>query len=160
MLPICTLPTHKLPLTFQTVHLIYLSEGAVNLGDKLRELRQTRGLRQIDLANRLGVQPSVISGLETGARTHVGEKMLERIAKALELTVAELNSLRQLRRPHSASAGNLIVIPPSATEAELHTIRLLAAAVGRMPSLQFLALGQYLEQWDRLEENKRMALIG
>lgn len=132
----------------------------MNLGDRIRELRLVRGLRQIDLANRLGIQSSLLSGLETGARTHVSERMLLRIAQALELSANESDSLCQLRRINQAAANNLIEIPSCATEAELHAIRLLAGAVGKMPSLQFLAIGQYLEQWDRLEENKRTALNG
>lgn len=132
----------------------------MNLGDRIRELRLGRGLRQIDLATRLGVQSSLVSGLETGARTHVSERMVRRIATALELSSDDTDSLCQLRRGHQTAATNLIEIPACATEAELHAIRLLAGAVGKMPSLQFLAIGQYLEQWTRIEGSKRTALGG
>lgn len=132
----------------------------MRLGEKIRELRLARGLRQLDLANSLQVQSSLISGLETGARTHVSERMLSRIATALDLSDDDFNDLRALKKGKQIPPGNLIEIPDCATDAELHTIRLLAGCVGSMPSLQFLALGQYLEQWQRIQNGKRSTPSG
>lgn len=117
----------------------------MTLGETIREMRESRGIRQRELARRLGVQPSLVSSIETGARTHIGEQMLQRISMALELSASEAQQLKALRR--GVREGGVVEIPPTATEAEIHTIRLLASCVGKMPSLQFLALGQYLEQW-------------
>ena len=38
------------------------------LGDRVRELRQKRGLTQVDLAERLGVPQSRVSEIESGSR--------------------------------------------------------------------------------------------
>lgn len=121
----------------------------MTLGETIRELRNARGIRQRELARRLGVQPSLISSIETGARTHVGEQMLRRISAALDLSVDEAKQLSACRK--SVRERGVIEIPSTATEAEIHAIRLLASCVGRMPSLQFLALGQYLEQWRTMQ---------
>ena len=48
-------------------HLISRAER-VRLGRLLREVRSERGLRQVDLARRLGVPQAVVSKMETGHR--------------------------------------------------------------------------------------------
>lgn len=121
----------------------------MTLGDHIKELRLARGLRQCDLASLLGIQPSLLSGIETGARRHVGEKMLRRICDELELSQEEANQLHDMRKGNRYADG-VIEIPAGATDTEIHAIQMLASCVGNMPSLQFLALGQYLEQWRRM----------
>ena len=53
------------------------------LGDRVRELRQKRGLTQADLAGRLGVPQSRISEIESGTRVPSLVTML-RLAAALD----------------------------------------------------------------------------
>ena len=43
---------------------------------RLKELRQKHGLSQKDVANKLGISPSVVSGYETGERTPSTENLL------------------------------------------------------------------------------------
>lgn len=129
----------------------------MTLGETIRKLRKARGLRQCDLASRLGVQPSLISGLETGARTHVGEQMLLRISEVLALSPEETIRLQALKR-EGRFAPQVVEIPAGATEAEIHAIQLLASCVGTLPALQFLALGQYLEQWRHMHGEDKAAM--
>ena len=46
------------------------------LPEKIKELRQKYGLSQRDVANRLGISPSIISGYETGERTPSVENII------------------------------------------------------------------------------------
>lgn len=46
------------------------------LPEKLKELRWQANLSQRDVAKRLGVSPSIISGYETGERTPSAENLL------------------------------------------------------------------------------------
>ena len=46
------------------------------LSDRLRDLRETRGLSQRAVAQRLDVSPSIISSYETGERTPSTENLL------------------------------------------------------------------------------------
>jgi transcriptional regulator with XRE-family HTH domain len=61
-------------------------------GDRLRELRQKRGLTQVDLAERCGFPQARISELERGSRSPNLVTML-RLALALECRVSELVSV-------------------------------------------------------------------
>lgn len=46
------------------------------LPDKLKTLRQKYGYSQREVANRLGISPSIVSGYETGERTPSIENLL------------------------------------------------------------------------------------
>lgn len=128
----------------------------MRLGEMIKELRQARGIRQRDLASRLGIQPSVISSIETGARRHVGEKMVLRISAALNLSDPEKKKLIEARKLAGAERG-VITIPDTASAAEIQTIQMLASCIGKMPSLQFIALAQYIEQWRALSSSNDAA---
>ena len=47
-----------------------------NLPEKLRTLRQNYGYSQKQVALRLGISPSIVSGYETGERTPSAENLL------------------------------------------------------------------------------------
>jgi transcriptional regulator with XRE-family HTH domain len=55
---------------------------ANNFTDRLREVRERRGLSQTDLAKRTGLQPSAISHFETGKRAPSFDN-LRKLADAL-----------------------------------------------------------------------------
>lgn len=61
-------------------------------GDHLRELRQKRGLTQVDLAERCGFPQARISELERGGRTPNLVTII-RLALALECRVSSLVSV-------------------------------------------------------------------
>lgn len=52
------------------------------LGERLKKLRQEKGMSQGDIARKLGVHRSYISGIERGVRNPT-VKNVERIAEAL-----------------------------------------------------------------------------
>jgi len=66
------------------------TEGQVEsrniFGERLKEMRKKRGLRQNELAERANLQPTAISHFENGARLPSFDN-LRRLADALEVTV-------------------------------------------------------------------------
>jgi len=64
----------------------------MRIGDVVRRLREQRGLNQRELADRAGVQQSYLSRVEgaAGGRVRVDVLALDRIARALEVTVDEI----------------------------------------------------------------------
>ena len=63
--------------------------ATTSLGDKLRELREAKGLRQEDLEKRSGVDSQTISNIEVG-RQMPRTQTLVKLAKGLEVSVGEL----------------------------------------------------------------------
>ena len=59
------------------------------LGQNVRRRRETRELTQEKLAEKAGLDPTYISGIERGLR-NPGIKNVARLAKALGLSTAEL----------------------------------------------------------------------
>jgi transcriptional regulator with XRE-family HTH domain len=61
----------------------------VALGERIRQLRQERGWRQIDLAEETGMHENYVSDLELG-RKEICIRMLQTVAQAFEMKIAEL----------------------------------------------------------------------
>ena len=59
------------------------------LGKRIRQLRNERGWRQIDLAEETGIHENYVSDLENGHK-EVCLRTLQTIAKAFDLNLAEL----------------------------------------------------------------------
>lgn len=59
------------------------------IAEILREQRESRGLRQSEIAERLGVPQSLVSRYESGER-RIDLIELEAIAKAIEITLPDL----------------------------------------------------------------------
>jgi len=53
-------------------------------GDSLRSLRTMRGMRQSELAKRIGVKPQQVSDMEKG-RAPIGKKMAMKIGEVLKM---------------------------------------------------------------------------
>ena len=72
---------------------MYLEQGiptvAVNLSQRLRELRRRQGKTQSDISRRLGVDPSIPSLWEQGKRP-VPPQRLAALADALDVPLSEL----------------------------------------------------------------------
>ena len=60
------------------------------LGDVLRRLRKAKGLTQPELARRAEITDEYVSMLESGVKRNPSLAVLQRLAKALNVTVAEL----------------------------------------------------------------------
>jgi len=59
-------------------------EAKTTPGDSLRSLRTMRGMRQGELAKRIGVKPQQVSDMEKG-RAPIGKKMAMKIGEALKM---------------------------------------------------------------------------
>lgn len=57
-----------------------------SFGDRLRKIREDKGLSQSELAHKTGFQPSAISHFESGRRSPSFEN-LKRLADALSVTI-------------------------------------------------------------------------
>jgi transcriptional regulator with XRE-family HTH domain len=57
---------------------------------KLKNFRESSKWSQTELAKRSGVPQSLISYIETGSVTNTGIETLQKLARALGITVAEL----------------------------------------------------------------------
>lgn len=60
------------------------------MGYRIREIRETRGMSQSELAEKTGLTRATIWRLETGEEETTTTKTLLKIAEALGVTVAEL----------------------------------------------------------------------
>jgi transcriptional regulator with XRE-family HTH domain len=66
-----------------------VSSIAARFGQRVRKLRQKRGLSQVEMAHRFGIDRGHISDLERGKK-NVCLPMLEVLSRGFEITVAEL----------------------------------------------------------------------
>ena len=66
-----------------------MSDLPKHFGKKVREMRLSKGLSQGDVARRLNLYRSYISGIERGVR-NPSLKVVEKIAKALGVKVNDL----------------------------------------------------------------------
>ena len=68
------------------------------LSHVLKTLREAKGLTQEELAKRTGVTREYLTMLESGARRNPSLAVLQRLAKALGVSVAELLEKGRARR--------------------------------------------------------------
>ncbi len=73
-------------------------------GARIRERRQERGLRQAELAGQVGISPSYLNLIEHGRR-RIGGKLLQDIARALDLDPAALSDSPDLLRLQALRAA-------------------------------------------------------
>lgn len=64
----------------------------MSLKDKVRQMRDTLGYSQIELAERAGITSATISRIESGKTRQLKSDALSRLAKALNLTTDDLVS--------------------------------------------------------------------
>lgn len=65
------------------------AQELIKLGEKIREIRQTRNLSQEKCAELAGIDRTYISGLERGKR-NPSYLVLKRLCKVLEISAQEL----------------------------------------------------------------------
>lgn len=61
----------------------------ISFGNRVRELRKSRGLSQESLANLAGLDRSYIGGVERGDR-NISLNNIQKLSKALNINIAEL----------------------------------------------------------------------
>ena len=59
------------------------------VGARVRALRESAGVTQVDLAERVGLAPYVLCNLEKGRRRALADE-IERIARALGVSISDL----------------------------------------------------------------------
>jgi transcriptional regulator with XRE-family HTH domain len=101
-----------------------MGEGRTT-GARLRDRRQERGLRQADLARRVGISPSYLNLIEHGRR-RIGGKLMLDLAAALGLDPAALSEGGEAQRAeglraaaHDAEAAGLRPAPETARAEDL-----------------------------------------
>lgn len=65
------------------------SEQRIKLGKRIKELRREKGITQIDLAAKVGIDRSYLGFIERGER-NVSFDVMAEIAKALDIGMNEL----------------------------------------------------------------------
>jgi len=98
----------------------------------LRQLRVSRRLKQKEMANRLGYEPSYISALERGNKGPPKQDFINRLIQGLQLTEEEQATLAQalrLSRRHFS-------LPSRASEREYTLLHQLEPQLGHLSPLQ------------------------
>ena len=67
------------------------NEVLAQLGERIIELRKEKGLKQIELAIKLGIEDSALRRIESG-RTNPTTKTLLAVARELDVTIIDLFS--------------------------------------------------------------------
>lgn len=98
----------------------------------LRSLRTRRGLRQKQLADRLGYEPSYLSALERSQKGPPRQDFIQRLIKGLELSEEEIAELNQALR----DSCRQLVLPAQASDDEYALARLLKGQLGKLMPLQ------------------------
>lgn len=97
-----------------------------------RRLRLSYGLKQKDLANRLGYEPSYISALECSKKGPPKRDFVDRLIRGLQLSndeqIALAQALKQSRRQ--------ILIPLDASEREYTLLHHLESQLGQLNPTQ------------------------
>lgn len=115
----------------------------MTLGEYLKFLRRTRGLKQKDLAGRIGIGAPYLSNLERGYRPYLGDQMLDRICQALNLSEEEIVRMRELREMASGHSSS----PSDASEEAMALMGAAYRCAQRMPANQLRAVRLLLETY-------------
>lgn len=109
--------------------------------DFLSNLRRARGLRQRDLAEKLGLGASYISALEACRKDPPSLDQLDRLCRALHLTPVECSELKR----QAQLSRTRIDIPVEASKEEFVVLHELAAQLGTLTPLQIQMIQMVLQ---------------
>jgi XRE family transcriptional regulator, regulator of sulfur utilization len=113
-----------------------LTEGAGEVGRRVRELRERRGLSLSELARRAAVGKATLSGLESGTRNPTLET-LQAVAAALDLPLTTLLSPSSAAIRGAAVRMQLLrVFDDGPVTYELYRMRIPAGLAQRSPAHQ------------------------
>jgi transcriptional regulator with XRE-family HTH domain len=99
---------------------------ATALGTFLRNRRRNRNALLKEVAAEAGLDVAHLSGLESGRRRYLGDRVAERLANALQLEEAERQQLSVLRQ----AAKGALAISHNALAEEIEVLALLARFAG------------------------------
>ena len=111
-----------------------------------------RGLRQIDMANLIGLEPSYLSALECGHKPPPSKKRLDYLLANLNLDDAEEKAIIQAAKVSS----NKIIIPKKAKMQTLEVCQLFQEVLPRISDLQLEIIKFALQLPYREEEPKML----
>lgn len=120
-----------------------LTEGL--LGTRIRELRKKLGMTQEDLADKLYIQKSVISGYEHGQ--HMSDERLGKLARILSTTPNYLLGFEEHTNP-------LVDMALSCLE-EIHDERLLKMALIQLEAIKKMDLALQEEKTSCICEKRK-----
>jgi transcriptional regulator with XRE-family HTH domain len=98
----------------------------------LKELRVRRGVRQKELADRLGYEPSYLSALERSEKGPPRRDFIERLIRGLRLDEAEQAELAAAIKASSRQ----ISLPATASDREYGMFQQLGPQLGKLHPLQ------------------------
>lgn len=111
----------------------------------LKTLRRSRGLKQIDMAIKLGYESSYISALERSEKGPPRQDFVQRLIRGLEL---DDNEQAQLAKA-LADSKRQISLPPKASEDEYELIRALEPQLGHLHPVQIQFINLALRLGDQ-----------
>lgn len=76
--------------SYATMFVQSVKRGGETMGNRMKEVRQAKGMTQSALANKSGVSRGTIAALESGQAKTTTAKTLVKIASALDTTVEAL----------------------------------------------------------------------
>ncbi|GAA0945071.1 XRE family transcriptional regulator [Pseudonocardia zijingensis] len=110
-----------------------LAEGAAEVGRRVRELRERRGMSLSELARRAAVGKATLSGLEAGTRNPTLDT-LHAVATALDLPLTALLSTPAALRGTAVQVEVLRVFDDGPVTYELCHLRIPAGLAQRSPA--------------------------
>jgi transcriptional regulator with XRE-family HTH domain len=110
-----------------------LTEGAADVGRRVRELRERQGMSQSELARRAAVGKATLSGLEAGTRNPTLDT-LHAVAAALDLPLTSLLSARTTLQGAAVQIEVLRVFDDGPVTYELCHMRIPAGLAQRSPA--------------------------
>ena len=78
------------------------------IGRKLRESRETRGMTQTDLAERLNIRQEIVSAYERGA-VRIHGALIAAFAQALDVSTDEILGVEKAKRSGTAATDRRVV---------------------------------------------------
>lgn len=110
-------------------------------GERLEQIRRSRGLKQVELAELIDVKASYVSVLERGFKGAPSKFVLKKIIDKLKLSEKEKSLLL-----HDAAITDFsFKIPPGTTRSEFELLHQLKEHLGSLSDQQVLVMKTILE---------------
>lgn len=117
----------------------------------LRQFRLSRGLKQFELADRLGFEPSYLSALERSEKGPPRQDFIRRLIRGLDLNEAEQDELARALR----DSCRQVSLPAKSSYEEYAFLRRLRPQLGSLHPLQLKLLDLALQIPDAFPETRK-----
>lgn len=117
----------------------------------LRQFRLSRGLKQIELAERLGFEPSYLSALERSEKGPPRQDFIRKLIRGLDLNEAEQDELARALR----DSCRQVSLPAKSSSEEYAFVRRLRPQLGSLHPLQLKLLDLALQIPDAFPETRK-----